>query len=126
MGDFFQDIRDRANQRRAAINNGLPNATTLGANPDQSAEAQRQRLANVAGATGGLYTGAVGYFSANGDMDTAIALRTAIIKDEMMYVQAGGGVVYDSNEEYEYNETVNKSQALFKAAKDAILNNLKE
>ena len=74
----------------------------------------------------GIYAGAVGYFSANGDMDTAIALRTAIIKDEMMYVQAGGGVVYDSNEEYEYNETVNKSQALFKAAKDAILNNLKE
>ena len=60
MGDFFQDIRDRANQRRAAINNGLPNATTLGFNPDQSDEAKRQRLANVAGATGGLYTGLVG------------------------------------------------------------------
>ena len=74
----------------------------------------------------GIYAGAVGYFSANGDMDTAIALRTAVIKDKMMYVQAGGGVVYDSNEEYEYNETVNKSQALFKAAKDAILNNSKE
>ena len=63
-------------------------------------------------------------FSSNGDMDTAIALRTAIIKDEIMYVQAGGGVVYDSNEEYEYNETVNKSQALFSAAKDAIKRNL--
>ena len=74
----------------------------------------------------GIYAGAIGYFSANGDMDTAIALRTALIKDKMMYVQAGGGVVYDSNEEYEYNETVNKSQALFKAAKDAILNNSKE
>jgi anthranilate synthase component 1 len=74
----------------------------------------------------GIYAGAVGYFSANGDMDTAIALRTAIIKDRIMYVQAGGGVVYDSNEEYEYNETINKSQALFAAAKDAIKNNLKE
>jgi len=74
----------------------------------------------------GIYAGAVGYFSANGDMDTAIALRTAIIKDQVMYVQAGGGVVYDSNEEYEYNETINKSQALFAAAKDAIKNNLKE
>ena len=72
----------------------------------------------------GIYAGAVGYFSSNGDMDTAIALRTAIIKDEIMYVQAGGGVVYDSNEEYEYNETVNKSQALFSAAKDAIKRNL--
>ena len=73
----------------------------------------------------GIYAGAVGYFSSNGDMDTAIALRTAIIKDDIMYVQAGGGVVYDSNEEYEYNETVNKSQALFSAAKDAIKRNLK-
>ena len=73
----------------------------------------------------GIYAGAIGYFSSNGDMDTAIALRTAIIKDEMMYVQAGGGVVYDSNEEYEYNETVNKSQALFSAAKDAIERNTK-
>ena len=69
MGDFFQDIRDRANQRRAAINNGLPNATTLGANPDQSAEAQRQRLANVAGATGGLYTGVAGI---GGDIEALI------------------------------------------------------
>ena len=60
MGDFYQDIRDRANQRRAAINNGLPNARTLGFDIDQSVEAKRQRLANVAGATGGLYTGAVG------------------------------------------------------------------
>ena len=73
----------------------------------------------------GIYAGAVGYFSSNGDMDTAIALRTAIIKDDIMYVQAGGGVVYDSNAEYEYNETVNKSQALFSAAIDAIERNLK-
>tara|TARA_S200000501_G_scaffold94519_1_gene87869 strand:- start:45099 stop:46589 length:1491 start_codon:yes stop_codon:yes gene_type:complete len=73
----------------------------------------------------GIYAGAIGYFSSNGDMDTAIALRTAIIKDEIMYVQAGGGVVYDSDEEYEYNETVNKSQALFSAAKDAIERNIK-
>ena len=69
MADFFQDIRDRANQRRAAINNGLPNATTLGANPDQSAEAQRQRLANIAGATGGLYTGVAGI---GGDIEALI------------------------------------------------------
>ena len=51
-------------------------------------------------------------------MDTAIALRTAIIKDNKMYVQAGGGVVYDSDEEYEFNETLNKAQALFTAARD--------
>ena len=66
----------------------------------------------------GIYSGAVGYFSSFGDMDTAIALRTAIIKDNQMYVQAGGGVVYDSDEEYEFNETLNKAQALFSAARD--------
>ena len=48
-----------------------------------------------------IYSGAIGYFSSSGDMDTAIALRTAVIKDNKMYVQAGGGVVYDSGEEYE-------------------------
>ena len=53
-------------------------------------------------------------------MDTAIALRTAVIKDNKMYVQAGGGVVYDSDEEYEFNETLNKAQALFSAAKEVL------
>ena len=67
-----------------------------------------------------VYAGCVGYFSSNGDMDTCITLRTAIIKDEIMYVQAGGGIVADSNPEAEYQETVNKAKALFKAANDAI------
>jgi anthranilate synthase component 1 len=64
----------------------------------------------------GVYAGCVGYFSANGDMDTCIALRTALVKDGKLYVQAGGGVVYDSTPEYEYAETVNKAAALFRAA----------
>jgi anthranilate synthase component 1 len=64
----------------------------------------------------GVYAGCVGYFSANGDMDTCIALRTALIKDGKLYVQAGGGVVYDSTPQYEYDETVNKAAALFRAA----------
>ncbi len=67
----------------------------------------------------GIYSGCVGYFSAGGDMDTCIVLRTGIIKDDVLYVQAGGGVVYDSTEEGEYNETVNKAMALFRAAEDA-------
>ncbi|PHS24901.1 MAG: anthranilate synthase component I [Robiginitomaculum sp.] len=67
----------------------------------------------------GLYAGAIGYFSAGGDMDTCIALRTAIIKDGMMYVQAGGGVVLDSDPESERMETVHKSRALFRAAAQA-------
>ena len=64
----------------------------------------------------GVYAGCVGYFSANGDMETCIALRTAIIKNQEMYVQAGAGIVADSIPEKEYEETLNKSAALFKAA----------
>ena len=67
----------------------------------------------------GLYGGGVGYFSAGGDMDMCIALRTAVIKDETLYIQAGGGVVYDSDAEAEYMETVHKSDAIRRAAADA-------
>ncbi|SMY07969.1 anthranilate synthase component I [Flavimaricola marinus] len=67
----------------------------------------------------GVYGGGLGYFSANGDMDMCIALRTAILKDEKLYIQAGGGVVYDSDPEAEYQETVHKSNALRRAAQDA-------
>ena len=68
----------------------------------------------------GIYAGAVGYFGANGDMDTCIALRTAVVKDEVMYVQAGGGVVADSDPEAEYQETRNKARALIRAAEAAV------
>ncbi len=57
----------------------------------------------------GIYGGGVGYFSAGGDMDMCIALRTALVKDKKLYIQAGGGVVYDSDPEAEYQETVHKS-----------------
>ncbi len=67
----------------------------------------------------GVYGGGVGYFAANGEMDFCIALRTAVLKDEILYIQAGGGVVYDSDPEAEYQETVNKSNALRRAAQDA-------
>lgn len=67
----------------------------------------------------GVYGGGVGYFAANGEMDFCIALRTGVLKDEVLYIQAGGGVVYDSDPEAEYQETVNKSGALRRAAKDA-------
>ena len=68
----------------------------------------------------GVYAGAVGYFGANGDMDTCIALRTALVKDGIMYVQAGGGVVADSDPEAEYQESCNKARALLRAAEDAV------
>ena len=64
----------------------------------------------------GIYSGAVGYFSASGDLDTCIALRTGIIKDEKLYVQAGGGIVHDSTNEGEELETRNKAKALIRAA----------
>ncbi|KAA9009129.1 anthranilate synthase component I [Histidinibacterium aquaticum] len=67
----------------------------------------------------GVYGGGVGYFSAGGDMDMCIALRTAVVKDETLYIQAGGGVVYDSDPEAEYQETVHKSNAIRRAAEDA-------
>jgi anthranilate synthase component I len=68
----------------------------------------------------GPYGGAVGYFSANGSMDTCIVLRTAIVKDGTMHVQAGAGVVADSDPESEHQECVNKAKALMAAADEAI------
>ena len=68
----------------------------------------------------GVYAGAVGYFAANGAMDTCIVLRTAVVKDKIMYVQAGGGVVADSDPEAEFQETVNKARALMAAADEAV------
>jgi len=68
----------------------------------------------------GVYAGAVGYFAANGSMDTCIVLRTAVVKDGTMYVQAGGGVVADSDPEAEFQETVNKAKALMAAADEAV------
>jgi len=68
---------------------------------------------------GAAYAGAIGYFGANGAIDTCIVLRTALLKDGMMYVQAGGGVVADSDPEAEYQESVNKAKALFAAADEA-------
>ncbi len=68
----------------------------------------------------GFYAGSVGYFGANGDMDTCIALRTAMIKDDTMYVQAGVGVVADSVPATEYEESLNKALALFRAAQESV------
>ncbi len=66
------------------------------------------------------YGGGVGYFSGNGVMDSCIALRTALVKDGTIYVQAGGGVVADSDPEFEYQETRNKARAIIAAAEMAI------
>jgi anthranilate synthase component 1 len=68
----------------------------------------------------GIYGGCIGYFGASGQMDTCIVLRTAIVKDGQMHVQAGAGVVYDSEPEYENRECENKAKALFRAAEEAV------
>jgi anthranilate synthase component 1 len=62
-----------------------------------------------------VYAGGIGYFSANGEFDTCIALRTAVVKNKKFYVQAGAGIVADSNPIKEYEETVNKAKALLNA-----------
>ena len=67
----------------------------------------------------GLYAGSVGYFSATGEMDTCIVLRTALIKDGVMYAQAGAGIVADSNPESEQQECIAKAAAIFRAADEA-------
>jgi anthranilate synthase component 1 len=68
----------------------------------------------------GTYAGCVGYLDGNGDLDTCIALRTALVKDGKVYVQAGGGVVADSDPEFEYQESCNKAKAVIQAAEDSI------
>jgi anthranilate synthase component 1 len=74
-----------------------------------------QIISELEGTSRGPYAGAVGYFSFNGNLDTCIAIRTALIMDGQAYVQAGGGWVADSTPEGEYQETVNKSMAMRKA-----------
>lgn len=68
----------------------------------------------------GFYAGAVGYFGAGGDMDTCIALRTALVRGGQVYVQAGSGIVADSDPEAEYQESWNKARALIRAAEEAV------
>ncbi len=68
----------------------------------------------------GIYAGCIGYFAPDGTMDTCIGLRTAVVRDGTMYVQAGCGVVADSVPEAEYEETRQKSRALFRAAEEAV------
>ncbi len=68
----------------------------------------------------GIYAGCIGYFGAGGEMDTCIVLRASVVKDGLMHVQAGAGIVYDSSPEAEQVECVNKARALFRAAEEAV------
>ena len=74
-----------------------------------------QIIGEMENSTRGCYGGAVGYVSFSGNMDTAIPIRTMILKDGVGYIQAGGGIVYDSDPESEYLETLQKARALLRA-----------
>ena len=106
---------DPAHDAVAALLAGLPAGTLSGA-PKVRA---MQIIDELEPEKRGVYGGGCGYFSAGGDMDICIALRTAVLKDGKLYSQAGGGVVYDSDPEVEYQETVNKAKAVWTAAADA-------
>ena len=100
----------------SALLSGLPAGTVSGAPKVRAMEI----IDELETEKRGIYGGGIGYFSASGDMDICIALRTAVVKNNILYIQAGGGIVSDSNPEDEFTETVNKSNALLTAASQAI------
>ncbi|MBX7526861.1 anthranilate synthase component I [Qipengyuania vesicularis] len=95
---------------------GFPAGTVSGAPKVRACEI----IAELEPATRGPYAGGVGYFAPDGSLDSCIVLRTAVIKDEIMHVQAGAGIVADSNSEYERRECEAKAGALFAAAREAV------
>ena len=99
----------------SALAAGFPAGTTSGAPKIRAMEI----ITELEPHARGVYAGGVGYFGAGGDMDTCIALRTAVFAGGKIHVQAGGGVVFDSNPESEFMETVHKASALFRAAEEA-------
>ena len=95
---------------------GFPAGTVSGAPKVRACEI----IAELEPETRGAYAGGVGYFSPDGSMDSCIVLRTAVVKDGVMHVQAGAGIVADSDPEYEQRECEAKAGALFAAAKEAV------
>ena len=109
------EIRDNQDALDALLA-GLPAGTVSGA-PKIRAMEIIDELEQV---KRGVYAGVIAYFSADGDTDNCIALRTAVVKDGVMHVQAGGGVVLDSDPDAEYEETVAKADALLRAARESV------
>jgi anthranilate synthase component 1 len=99
-----------------ALMAGFPAGTVSGAPKIRAMEI----IDELEGERRGFYGGAIGYLSVNGDMDTCIALRTALVKDGEIVIQAGGGVVADSDPEAEFQESNNKARALIRAAEEAV------
>jgi anthranilate synthase component I len=99
-----------------ALVGGFPAGTLSGAPKVRAMEI----IEELEPARRNIYAGCIGYFAANGTMDTCIGLRTALVKDGTMYVQAGAGIVADSDPEAEYEECRQKARALFRAAEEAV------
>ena len=99
-----------------ALKAGFPAGTVSGAPKIRAMEI----IDELESVRRGFYAGCIGYFAGNGNMDTCIALRTALVKDGTMYVQAGAGIVADSQPVSEHQECLNKARALLRAAEDAI------
>ena len=99
-----------------ALMAGFPAGTVSGAPKVRSMEI----IAELEKAKRGPYAGCVGYFSAGGETDTCIVLRTAIVKDGMLHVQAGAGITHDSIAENEQQECINKAKAIVRAAEEAV------
>ncbi len=100
----------------AALIAGFPAGTVSGAPKIRAMEIIDELEAEARS----FYAGCIGYFSGSGNMDTAITLRTGLVKDDRLYVQAGGGIVAESITEDEYQESLSKARALMRAAEEAI------
>ena len=98
-----------------ALRSCLPAGTLSGAPKVRAMEI----IYEMENAKRGPYGGAIGYFSFNGNMDTAIPIRTIVYKDNTAYIQAGGGIVFDSEPQSEYQETINKASAPLRAVEHA-------
>ena len=113
---LFSRFSDHIGTALDALAAGFPAGTVSGAPKVRAMEI----IDELESDKRGIYAGAIGYFGADGEMDTCIVLRTAVVKDGRMYVQAGAGIVYDSVPESELQECVNKAKALFRAGEEAV------
>ena len=112
-------VGDLDEQRADAIDAvfaGFPAGTVSGAPKVRACEI----IAGLEPETRGAYAGGVGYFSPDGNLDSCIVLRTGILKDGVLHVQAGAGIVADSDPAYEQRECEHKAGALFAAAREAV------
>ena len=116
VSNVVGQLDDNTHDAIDALMAGFPAGTVSGAPKVRSMEI----IAELEKAKRGPYAGCVGYFSAGGEMDTCIVLRTAIVKDGMVHVQAGAGITNDSIAENEQQECINKAKAVVRAAEEAV------